>query len=117
MKIKCRNPVEQPKLIQVFVDRQRRDLSCAFDEGRAKSELIHHRHPKCLHHRTRVLPEALLARDERISVVGVFQLALLQIFGKSHIVMGPKQKASSFSFQPLADGLDLPGAASCSETR
>ncbi len=108
MKIKCGNPVEEAKLIQVFVDCERRNLFCAFDEGRAKSELIHHRHPKCFHHRTRVLSEALLARDERIPVVRIFQLALLQIFCKSHIVMGPKQKASSFSFQPLADRLDLP---------
>ena len=77
MKIECCNPVEQPKFIQVFVDRQRRNLFRAFDQGRAKSELIHHRYAKCSHQRTSVLPEALLARDERISVVGIFQLALL----------------------------------------
>src|SRR5580765_3326667 len=108
MEIERVNPLEEVKLVQVFVDCERRNLSCAFDDGRSKSELIYHRYPKCLHHRTGVLSEALLARDESISVVGIFQLALLQIFSKTHIVMGPKQKASSFTFQPLADGFDLP---------
>ena len=83
----------------------------------AKSELIDYRHPQCFHHRSRVLSEALLARDERIPMVRVFQLALLQIFCKSHIMMRPQQKASSLSFQPLPHRLDFRRGCSCSDNR
>jgi hypothetical protein len=40
MEVEGGNPVEETELIQVLVNRQRRDLPDAFDERRAQSVLI-----------------------------------------------------------------------------
>jgi len=46
-----------------------------------------------LHQRTGVLPEALLARNECVAVVEVFHLALLEVVGKTDIVVRREQQA------------------------
>ena len=107
MKVERRDPVEQTEFVQIFAYRERRDLFCPFHNRRAKAELIHDRHPERLHQRTRVLAETLLPWDQRIPVMRVFQLPLLQIFCESHVVMRAEQKTSSFAFQPLANGFNL----------
>src|SRR5713101_5231757 len=103
MKVKGCNPVQQAEFVQIFIDRKRRDLFCASYNRGPKSELIHDRHSECLHHRTRVLSETLLAGDQRIPMMCVLHLPLLQIFCKSHVVMGANQKTSSFPFQPTRE--------------
>ena len=55
------------------------------------------------------MPEALLARHERITVVEVFHLALLQIVGEADIVVRREQQAGAFALEPLADGRDFLG--------
>ena len=60
-----------------------------------------------LHQRTGVLPEALLARHERVAVMEVFHLALLQVAGEADIVVRREQQAGAFALEPLADGRDF----------
>src|SRR4029077_1299851 len=98
MTIESGDSVEQSELVQIFVNRQRGDLFRALYQRRAKSELIHDWDSERLHHRTRVLSETLLAGNELVPMMRIFELPLLQIFRKSHIVMGAKQKTGSFSF-------------------
>src|SRR5689334_385946 len=109
MKIESRNSVEQPEFVQVFDDREWSDLFCAFDDRRTKSVLIQDRHSQGLHDRTSVLPEPLLAWNERIAVMRVFQLPLLHVFGESHVVMRAQQQTGPIAFQPLADRLNFTG--------
>jgi hypothetical protein len=67
------------------------------------------RNAKPFHKRARVLPEPLLAGRERIAVVTVLHLPLLQVGVKADIVMWREQEARSFSFQPFAYGRDFLG--------
>src|SRR5215469_3456957 len=97
MKVKRRNPIEETQLIQVFIDRERRDLPCAFNNRWAQSELIHHWNSKPFHYRARVLPKSLLSWDERVAMVRIFHLTLLQILCESHIMVRCKQQTGSFS--------------------
>src|SRR5215470_17430494 len=97
MKVERADAIQELKLIQVFVDCEWNDLPCLFDERRTKTILIHNRHSQSLHHRTRVLSEALLARDECIPMVQIFLLPLLQVICKSHIMVRTQQQACAFS--------------------
>src|SRR3954454_2410618 len=109
MEVESRDAIEEADLVQVLVDGEGRDLRSALDKRRAKSELIHHRDSERLHQRTRVLSEALLARDEGIPMVCVFHLPLLHVVRKAHVVMRTYHETGPFALQPTADGRDLLG--------
>ena len=72
-------PLSRPSSSQVFVDLEWRDLRRAFDDCGAEPELIHHWNVEPRHDGTGVLSEALLAWDEGITVVSVFDLTLLHV--------------------------------------
>src|SRR5215472_6181160 len=107
MKVEGGDPVEQTKFVQVLIDGKWGDLFRAAHECRAQPVLIHHWHIECLHQRARILSEALLPWDQWVPVVPVFQLPLLHIVSKSHIVMWRQQQTGPFAFKPFADGFDL----------
>src|SRR5262244_865671 len=107
MKVEGGYTFEQTKFVQVLIYGKWRDLFRAAHERRAKPVLIHHWHIKCLHQRARVLSEALLPWDQWVPVVPVFQLSLLHIVRKSHIVVWRQQQASPFASKPFADGFDF----------
>src|SRR5436305_2043247 len=103
MKVEGRDTVEEVKFVQISIDAKRCDLPRTLHDRWAKPKLIDDRHSKTLHHRTRILTEALLARDERIPMMHIFHLPLVQIVGTSNVMMGTDHEARSFSLQPLAD--------------
>src|SRR5215467_7981028 len=107
MKVEGADPVEQTEFIQVFINGKWRDVFCAAHECRAKPVLIHDRHTECFHQRARILSEALLPWDQWVPVVEVFQLPLLHIVCKSHVVMWRQQQTGPFASEPCADGFDL----------
>ena len=72
---------------------QQRNLLCAGNQRGAEPILIAHRHVEGFHQRTRILPEALLARDERVPVVQIFHLTLLKIVREADIVMRGQKEA------------------------
>ena len=53
------------------------------------------------------MAEALLARHERVAVMEVFHLPLLQVVGEADIVVRREQQAGAFALEPLADGRDF----------
>ena len=53
------------------------------------------------------MSEALLARHERVAVMQVFHLPLLQVVGEADIVVRREQQAGAFALEPLADGRDF----------
>ena len=53
------------------------------------------------------MPEALLARHERVAVVEIFHLPLLQVVGEADIVVRREQQAGAFALEPLADRGDF----------
>src|SRR5262249_10504159 len=71
MKVECADAIKEAELIQIFIDGERDDLPRAFHERRSQSELIHNRNPQSLHHRTRILSEALLSGNERIPMMQI----------------------------------------------
>src|SRR6187549_2837039 len=99
--------LEEPELVEVLVEVERRDLVRAFHDGRSKTELIQHGHVERLHQRSRVLAEALLAWYELVTVMAVLHLTLLQIGGEADVVVRTDQQARVLSLQPLSDGRDL----------
>ena len=66
-----------------------------------------HRDVERLHQRARILAEALLARYERVAVVEVFHLPLLEVAGEADIVVRREQQAGAFTLEPFPDGRDL----------
>ena len=77
------------------------------DRGRPQTIPILDWHAEALHERARVLAEALLSRNERIAVVGVFHRALVQVVGDAHVVMRAEDEARAFALEELAHRLDL----------
>ena len=65
---------------------------------------IVYRNLKRLHQRAGILSEALLARHERVAVMKVFHLPLLQVIGEADIVVRSEQQTCAFTPEPLADG-------------
>ena len=107
MEVEGRDPVEQPQLVHVLIDRERRDLLGAFDHGGPQPELIHDRHVERLHQRPGVLAEALLPRHQLVAVVLVLHLALLHVGGEADVVVRADQQAGVVPLEPLPDGRDL----------
>ena len=70
--------IEQAEPVEVADRRRaaRSGSSRAGDQRRTQPELVDHRHAEPLHQRARVLAEALLARHQRVAVVGVLHLPL-----------------------------------------
>ena len=99
--------LEQPELVEVTEGRERRDLLRAFDDRRAESPFVDDGDVERLHQRAGVLAEALLARHERVAVMEVLHLALLQVVGEADIVVRRKQQAGAFALEPLADRRDF----------
>ena len=79
VEVKGSDAIEKAKFVPVLVDREWHDLCGAFDYRGAEPELIYHWHFEPRHDGTGVLSEALLAWDERIAVVLVFDLTLLHV--------------------------------------
>ena len=77
MKVERRDICEQAELIKVPKLGKPRDLIRTLDACGTKPSLIVHRHVQSFHQRAGVLPEALLAWHEAVSVVAVFHLALI----------------------------------------
>jgi hypothetical protein len=77
MKIECGDVCEEAELVKIPKRRKRGNLIRVFGACRTKSPLIMYRHVEPFHQRAGVLPEALLAGHETISMVAVFHLALL----------------------------------------
>jgi hypothetical protein len=69
--------------------------------------LIVHWHVERFHKRARVLPEALLARHQRVTVMKILHLALLEIARKADVVMRGQEEACILALQPIANGLDF----------
>jgi hypothetical protein len=74
---------------------------------RAESVPIVHRHVERLHQRAGVLAEALLTRHERVAVMEVFHLALLQVVGEVDILVRREQEAGALTFEPVANRCDF----------
>src|SRR4249919_1191099 len=107
MEIQRRDVVEESQLVNVPESRKWRDLLRAFDQRWTESVGIVHRNVQRLHQRAGILPKALLTRNERVAVMEVFHLALLQVAGEADIVMRRKQQAGAFALEPLAYRCDL----------
>src|SRR6266436_2269479 len=107
MEIERRDVLEQSKLVNVPERGKRRDLLRAFDQRGTESVGIVHRDIERLHQRAGILPKALLTRHERIAVMEVFHLPLLQVAGEADIVMRREQQAGAFALEPLADCCDF----------
>jgi hypothetical protein len=91
MEIQRRNTVEQSQLVKVPESGKRRYLLRAFDQRRTEFVGIVHRNVERSHQRAGVLPEALLARHEPITVVEVLHLPLLHVAGEADVVMRREQ--------------------------
>src|SRR5215471_7625049 len=87
MEVERRDAIEKPELVQISVGGQRRDFFRAFNQCRPKTVLVDDRYLERLHQRARVLAESLLSRNQRIPMMFVFHLALLQIAGEADVVM------------------------------
>ena len=107
MEVEGRHVLQQAGPVEVAKGGERRDLLRALDDRRPQPALVDDRHAERLHQRTRVLPEALLARHERVAVMEVFHLTLLQVAREPHVVVRREQQTRSFALQPFADRLDL----------
>ena len=80
MQAQRRHVFEQALRVNVAERVQRRDVLRVFDHRGAQAPFVPHGDAEALHQRACVLAEALLARDERIAVVAVFHLPLLEVF-------------------------------------
>ena len=101
--------VEQSRVVEVADGGERCDLLGAFDDGGAQPPDVVHGHVECPHQRAGVLAEALLTRHESVTVVQVFDLALVVVVGEADIVVGRQQQAGALPLQPLGDRGDLLG--------
>jgi len=107
MEIERRDVVEESQLVHVPESRKRRDLLRAFDQRRTEPVGIVHRNVERLHQGTGILPKALLAWHERVAVMEVFHLPLLQVAGEADIVMRREQQTGAFALEPLLNGGDF----------
>ena len=107
MEIERRHVLQQLELVEVSVRLQRRNVASAWDHCRAQAVLVPYGHLERLHQRASVLAEALLARDERIAVMPVLDLPLLEVVGEADVVMRCQQQACAFAPKPGADRFDL----------
>src|SRR5258706_6387552 len=60
--------------VEITHGSQRRDLVGALDDCWTKAEAILYRHPEAFHERSGVEAETLLARDQRIAMMGILHL-------------------------------------------
>src|SRR6266446_9034694 len=104
MEIQRRDVVEESHLVNVPESPKRCDLLRAFDQGGTESVGIVHRNIERLHQRASILPKALLTRHERVAVMEIFDLPLLQVAGEADIVVRREQQAGAFALEPLANG-------------
>src|SRR5215469_2423184 len=88
---------------------ERRDIPRALDARRTQAPLVDNRDIERLEQGTRVLTEALLSRDQRIPMMLVFHLPLLQIIGESDIVVWADYEAGTFALEPFLERRDLLG--------
>ena len=111
-------PSSSPSSSRSRIDGQRRDLVVPFTTRRPQPELVVHRHSERLHQRARVLAEALLARHERVAVMRVLHLALLQVVGEADVVVRRRAAGRCLRARATRGCASIsPGSASCSETR
>ena len=75
--------------------------------GRTEPVLIVHCDVERLHQRAGVLAKALLTWYERVAVMEIFHLALLQIVGEADVVVRREQQAGAFAHEPLADSCNF----------
>ena len=107
MEIQCRNVFEKSQLFNVPESSKRRDLLRAFHLRWSESVGIVHRNIERLHQRASILPKALLARYEPVTVMDVFHLSLLNVAGEADIVMRREQQTGTFALEPLANSSDF----------
>src|SRR5215208_7759146 len=79
VKIERRHVLQPTRRIEIAHDREWGKLVRALDDGRAKTKPVFHRHPETFHEASRVKAESLLARDQRIAVMGILHLQPLPI--------------------------------------
>ena len=97
VEVECWNVIEQTELVEVSERCERRDVARAFYQRRAQTPAIPNRNIECLEQRPCIRAESLLTRDQRIAVMFVFDLALLQIISKAHVVMRSEQQAGTLT--------------------
>src|SRR5579871_118762 len=107
MKVEGRDVPQESKAVKVLEGREWSNLVCPLHDRRAKSIGVMYGNAKALHQRARILTKPLLARDERVAVMQIFHLALLQVVGETDVMMGRKQETGAVALQPLADRGDL----------
>src|SRR3954469_19760300 len=88
--------LEPSARVEVATFDQRLELFRSLNGGWTQSVLVVNGHTQTLHHRSRVLTEALLARHQRVAVMGVFHCPLLQIVGYADIVVGTENQTGAF---------------------
>src|SRR6516162_6893167 len=108
METERRYIVEQTQLVEIAERCNRRDVLGAFYDSRAETVGIVHWHTEPLHERAGVLSETLLVGCyERVPVMPVFDLALIEVISEAYIVMRRQKQAGTFSLEPLAKCSDF----------
>src|SRR5262249_30156706 len=109
MKIEGGDTVQQTEFVQVFINTERSNLFRAPYHRWTKAELIYYVHIESLDYGARVLAQAVLAWNQGVSMMCVFELPLLHILRETNVMMRANQQACSVSFQPFAKCFDLLG--------
>src|SRR3954454_20933429 len=107
MKVEGRNVCQPSARIEIAHGVQGRDPIGSLDRRGAETPAVLYRHSQPFHQGARVLPETLLARYQRIAVMRIFHLELLEIARCAHIVMRSNNQASTFSPEKLFQGLNF----------
>src|SRR5215472_16010612 len=103
MEIEGCNSVQPTPRIQVPHRGQGSNLVGSFDQRGTQTPAILDGSTQPPHQRTRVLAKALLARYERIPVVGILHSAFFEIGRYTHIVMRSQNKAGSLTGKELSN--------------
>ena len=93
--------------IQVPHGRQRRDAVCSGDRCGTETVAVLDGHSEPPHQATRVRAEALLAGYQRVAVVSVFHVTLLQIGRSADVVVWPDDQTRAFAREKLPHSLDF----------
>src|SRR3954454_15398785 len=101
MKHKRTDTCQPTTLVQVAIRGKRNSAGRTRMRCRPQTVLVFYRHAQSLHKRTCVLTEALLSRDKRIAVMGIFHRALLQVRRNAYVVMWAKDQAGAFPGEKL----------------
>ena len=82
-------------------------ISLVLSNGGPQPPYVVHWHVERLHHRARVLAEALLPGHQAVAVVFVLDQTLGEVVGEPDVVMRREQQAGALPLEPLRDCGDL----------